>query len=174
VSDELFPSGPWIGFYAYCGRKDRHRMDLALDFANGIISGEGNDDLGAFVVRGRFDAATKECHWTKTYVGGHDVYYDGFREGKGIWGTWEIPNDVTGGFKIWPLASGGGDDDAESEEKGEPVEAVGELVGVGALEALGARSDSGHLRKTDLSKHCFADNVAGDRFHSAGRPAMPE
>jgi hypothetical protein len=107
-------------------------MDLSLEFGNGIISGEGNDDLGAFVIRGRFDAGTRECHWTKTYVGGHDVFYEGFREGKGIWGTWEIRDATSGGFKIWPLASGERDDDAEADEKTQPVDAVGEVVGVGA------------------------------------------
>ena len=132
MSDDQFPSGPWRGFYIYGGNKGRHRMDLALDFGNGTITGEGNDDIGAFIIRGRFDAATRECHWTKTYVGGHDVFYTGFRDGRGIWGTWEIRDATSGGFKIWPLASGSGGDEAEPEENLQPVdvvEAVGELVG---------------------------------------------
>lgn len=127
MSDEPFPSGPWIGFYTYSGHKDRHRMDLALEFGNGTISGEGNDDIGVFVIRGRFDGATRECHWTKTYVGGHDVHYQGFGEGKGIWGTWEV-GETSGGFKIWPLAGGESDDDAVTKEKERPM---GELVGAG-------------------------------------------
>jgi hypothetical protein len=128
MSADEFPSGPWIGFYTYSGNRDRHRMDLGLEFGNGTITGEGNDDLGAFVIRGRFYAATRECHWTKTYVGGHDVYYKGFREGRGIWGTWEIRDATSGGFKIWPLASGSGDDEAETEEEVEPMKVVGALV----------------------------------------------
>jgi hypothetical protein len=131
VSDDLFPSGPWLGFYNYSGDRDRHRMDLALEFGNGIITGEGNDDLGAFVIRGRYDAGTKECWWTKTYVGGHDVFYRGFHEGKGIWGTWEFGID-RGGFKIWPQAQGEGDGETGSEEQEQPVDAVGELAEVGA------------------------------------------
>ena len=63
---------------------------MHLTFANGNMTGEGNDDVGRFLIKGRYDAPTKECHWTKTYVGAHDVFYRGFREGKGIWGTWEI------------------------------------------------------------------------------------
>ena len=35
MDDELFPSGPWTGFYNYTGPEDRHRMDLHLTFANG-------------------------------------------------------------------------------------------------------------------------------------------
>lgn len=30
-------------------------MDLALTFPNGIITGEGSDGVGAFVIRGRFN-----------------------------------------------------------------------------------------------------------------------
>ena len=132
MGDYQFPYGPWVGFYTYGDKKDRHRMDLVMEFGNGIVTGEGNDDLGTFVILGRFDAATRECHWTKTYVGGHDVFYGGFRDGRGIWGTWEIRDATSGGFKVWPLASAAGDDDAEAEARGEPVEAVGELVGAGA------------------------------------------
>jgi hypothetical protein len=99
-------------------------MDLGLEFGNGTITGEGNDDIGAFIIRGRFDANSKECHWTKTYVAKHDVFYKGFREGKGIWGTWEV-GDANGGFRIWPLAHGMDDDDAEREEKVQPAGAAG-------------------------------------------------
>jgi hypothetical protein len=130
VSDDHFPSGPWIGFYTYRGDRDRHRMHLALEFGDGIITGDGTDDIAAFVIRGRYDADARECHWTKTYVGKHDVFYKGFREARGIWGTWEV-GTVTGGFKIWPLASGGCDDHAEAEPKEEPVELAGELVSAG-------------------------------------------
>jgi hypothetical protein len=60
VSDDLFPSGPWTGFYNY-QPGERHRMDLHLAFANGQMSGDGDDDVGHFTVCGRYDAATKEC-----------------------------------------------------------------------------------------------------------------
>ena len=39
MSDSLFPSGPWTGFYNY-RPGDRHRMDLQLTFANGNIARE--------------------------------------------------------------------------------------------------------------------------------------
>jgi hypothetical protein len=125
---EDFPSGPWCGFYTYDSDGDRHRMDLSLGFGRG----EGTDDIGPFVVRGRYDPTSKECHWTKTYVGMHDVFYLGIRQRKGIHGTWEV-GQAAGGFKIWPLASGAGDEDAELEgdlESVEAADAVGELVGV--------------------------------------------
>ena len=42
----------------------------------------------------------------QTYPGRHSVSYRGFREGKGIWGTWEL-GAYRGGFHIWPLSFGG-------------------------------------------------------------------
>src|SRR5688572_9750786 len=108
MSDKLYPSGPWTGFYNY-RPTEKHRMDLHLTFCNGKVSGEGTDNVGQFVVKGNYDAKNAECWWTKTYVGGHDVSYRGFREGKGIWGTWEISGDSHGGFHIWPRVTGEGE-----------------------------------------------------------------
>jgi hypothetical protein len=123
MTDSLFPSGPWTGFYNY-GPGDRHRMDLALTFANGSMGGDGNDDIGKFLVKGRYDAGSLECHWTKSYLGAHDVFYRGFREGKGIWGTWEIRNDAHGGFHIWPRGSGEEATEFDSKKQSEPIDAI--------------------------------------------------
>src|SRR5947208_2997193 len=123
MSDQLYPSGPWTGFYNY-GPKDKRRMDLHLTFSHGKVTGEGTDDVGPFVVKGQYDVKNAECWWMKTYVGGHDVYYRGFREGKGIWGTWEIRNDSRGGFHIWPRRAGEGERVSEATERTEPVDAV--------------------------------------------------
>lgn len=49
--------------------------------------------------------------------------YRGFREGKGIWGLWELPNE-SGGFHIWPLGEEEGDQDHETVEEPVPVEAA--------------------------------------------------
>ena len=83
MAEEIFPSGPWTGFYNY-GPGNRHRMDLLLTFANRSIIGDGIDDVGPFLIKGRYDTSTLECHWTKSYVGSHDVFYRGFGEGKGL------------------------------------------------------------------------------------------
>jgi len=112
-----------MGFYNY-GPGDRHRMDLQLTFANGSMNGDGLDDVGRFLIKGRYDTATRECHWTKSYVGAHDVFYRGFREGKGIWGTWEISNLSHGGFHIWPRHAGEGEKCSESLEQTETVDAI--------------------------------------------------
>ncbi len=124
MSEPIFPSGPWTGFYNY-RPGNRHRMELHLAFANGNIDGEGIDDIGRFIIRGRDQKTSRECHWTKSYLGAHDVFYQGFREGKGIWGTWEIGVLGHGGFHIWPRQAGAGETTAEEEARPEPVEAVG-------------------------------------------------
>ena len=120
-----FPSGPWAGFYKYADNSGKHRMDLVLAFANHVISGDGRDDVGTFFVSGRFDDTNGECYWTKTYMAAHDVYYRGFREGKGIWGLWELQSG-SGGFHIWPLGEEKGEEERESEKEPAPLEVVAE------------------------------------------------
>ena len=123
MSDAPFPSGPWTGFYNY-RPGDRHRMDLRLTFENGAINGDGNDDVGPFRIKGRYDPATRECHWTKSYIGRHDVSYRGFGEGEGIWGTWEIQLWSRGGFHIWPKSSGESELLEESSQVSQSAEAI--------------------------------------------------
>ena len=106
-SDPRFPSGPWTGFFLQKLIPCRHLMELHLTFRQGTVTGEGRDWVGEFLVRGRYDVSDGRCHWTKRYVGKHDVFYRGFNEGKGIWGVWEIPTSAElgyqrGGFHIWP------------------------------------------------------------------------
>lgn len=127
MDETMFPSGPWTGFYNY-GPGLRHRMDLQLSFENGTMSGDGTDDVGNFLIRGRYDAANLEVYWTKSYIGAHDVSYRGFREGKGIWGTWEIGLLAHGGFHIWPRAASVEEHQTESQEEAVPADAIGKEV----------------------------------------------
>jgi len=119
MDDELFPSGPWTGFYNYTGPEDRHRMDLHLTFADERMSGDGLDDVAAFLIEGRYNTVSRECSWTKIYPGSHEVFYRGFREGHGIWGTWEIGRSSRGGFHIWPRKIGSSE--LASSEVGEEM-----------------------------------------------------
>lgn len=134
MSDAEFPSGPWTGFYTYAP-SDKHRMDLHLDFSDGCATGDGNDDVGRFLIRGKYDASSRECYWTKTYANSHDVHYRGFREGKGIWGTWEIMTFAHGGFHIWPKGEQEGEEESAAAETTAPADAIGtdQEVGVPAL-----------------------------------------
>ena len=99
-------------------------MDLQLTFSQGIITGTGNDDVGAFLIKGSYNAQNRECWWSKTYIGAHTVLYRGFREAKGIWGTWDIGILCHGGFHIWPKAAGEGVENVEAVETVEPVDAI--------------------------------------------------
>lgn len=91
------------------------------------MRGEGRDWVGPFIITGRYETESGKCWWTKKYLGKHDVAYQGYNEGKGIWGAWEIPPLWRGGFHIWPVAMGDPDTDKLTEVLEEP-----ELVEVAA------------------------------------------
>jgi len=97
-------------------------MDLDLTFVAGKMSGDGNDDVGSVKVRGDYSAQTLECSWTKTYLGAHSVFYRGFREGKGIWGAWDIGPLNHGGFHIWPKRAGEGEGETSVAEREQPAD----------------------------------------------------
>jgi hypothetical protein len=123
MSDHQFPSGQWVGYYTYAGRTRKYFMDLVLEFKNERMTGEGTDGIGVFVISGNYSQASGECGWLKEYVGRHAVEYKGYREGKGIWGNWQIGLGK-GGFQIWPLSEGPGIklvEESETEEKSVPV-----------------------------------------------------
>lgn len=130
-SDSRFPSGEWKGFFLQPGITGRNWMELTLTFRSGAISGEGRDRVGHFVFTGRYSTEDGRCRWTKRYLGLHDIAYQGFNEGKGIWGTWEDPraSHWRGGFRIWPSSMGDPYALTVEEEVPEPV-----LVGVGVGE----------------------------------------
>jgi hypothetical protein len=117
MSKPLFPSGPWVGFYVYDSNSTRRfLMDLNLRFHNGRIDGDGADGLDTFVIKGVYDVPKKECNWQKIYPTTKPVIYQGYRESKGIWGRWLLP-DCKGGFHIWPLSEGGPPDLRKLEEE---------------------------------------------------------
>jgi hypothetical protein len=142
-TDPRFPSGPWTGFFLMDHLPGRHQMELHLSFRQGVMTGEGRDRVGSFLIRGKYSVDDGKCHWTKRYIGQHDVAYQGFNEGKGIWGMWEIPPSWKGGFHIWPEGMGDPtnphlaeaiDAPAEAPPVPEPAPEAEVGVGVGAAE----------------------------------------
>jgi hypothetical protein len=127
-NDPRFPSGPWVGFFVQGLLIGKQWMELRLSFCSGVLTGEGRDIVGQFAILGHYDVADGRCSWTKTYHGKHDVFYAGFNEGKGIWGTWEIPRGpasamrLHGGFHIWPEGMGDPSDSRLAVEAEPPVE----------------------------------------------------
>lgn len=135
-TDPRFPTGPWTGYFLQKELPGRHFMELLLTFQQGSMTGEGRDRVGEFVVRGRYSVEDGKCWWTKRYLAKHDVFYQGYNEGKGIWGTWEIPADglgirYHGGFYIWPVGLGDptGQHLVEAADVPAPSE---EFIGVGS------------------------------------------
>lgn len=107
--DDRFPNGEWIGFYIQPDGRQRHVMDLLLQFAGDRISGNGKDPIGEFTITGTFDTTTGKCSWVKQYVGQHSVEYTGEARERGIIGQWRIsgmPKFWSGPFFIWPRAFG--------------------------------------------------------------------
>jgi hypothetical protein len=91
-------------------------MRLDLKFAAGRMMGDGDDEVGYFVINGKYDAESDDAAWTKTYPGRHDVRYVGRRDARGISGTWVIPGDRSGSFAIWPGESEEGVTEVKEEE----------------------------------------------------------
>lgn len=100
-----FPSGAWVGFYTYQFGGARHRMDLSLEFHRALITGDGMDDVGKFLIRGQFEAVSRDCWWFKSYPQSHQVSYRGRFNGRSINGRWELMT-ACGNFCIWPKAAG--------------------------------------------------------------------
>lgn len=105
-TDPRFPSGPWSGFFLQKPFPGRHWMELELTFRQGRLTGNGRDWVGEFTMDGTYDLDDGKCTIAKQYLGRHCVDYRGYNEGKGIWGTWEIPSFGSGGFHIWPTDFG--------------------------------------------------------------------
>jgi len=123
MSNHQFPSGQWVGFYTYAGRTRKYLMDLILEFKSERMTGEGADGIGFFVISGNYSEQSGECSWVKQYVGRHAVEYNGYQEGKGIWGNWVVDLGK-GGFHIWPLSEEASLNAAEESAIGEkPVHA---------------------------------------------------
>jgi hypothetical protein len=102
-TDPRFPSGPWKGFFLDKRLSERRWMELDLVFKRGRVVGNGRDFVGKFVFSGAYDVKLGKCRFKKAYIGQHNVNYDGYNEGRGVWGVWSIPKDhLQGGFHIWP------------------------------------------------------------------------
>jgi len=121
----FFPSGEWEGFYQYGPNTGKHRMACHLNFCEQVVTGYGSDDVGAFGWKGTYDTEAGTCQMTKQYIGRHQVYYEGYADENGIWGTWHIPPSFGGGFHLWPKAG-------ETFEVAEEAEA--ELIETAELE----------------------------------------
>ena|SRR5688572_32863787 len=98
------PSGLWEGHYVQWGA--RHPQKMTLEFADGLMQGDGIDGIGSFVIEGEYRVDEEEVRagWIKTYVGRHSVLYLGtVRKGRLV-GQWEL-GGFEGDFALHPVRS---------------------------------------------------------------------
>lgn len=99
-------SGRWCGYYEQCG--DHYAQNQTMEFADGLVRGHGEDDIGSFRIEGiyRCEAGELRIGWIKTYDGGHSVLYLGQRRGDWIEGGWSLRREtrgsMDGGFGFAP------------------------------------------------------------------------
>jgi hypothetical protein len=131
-------------------------MELHLSFGHGSMTGEGRDLIGPFLIRGKYHLDDGKCHWTKRYIGKHDVAYQGYNEGKGIWGVWEIPPSWQGGFHIWPSAMGDPTGSTLAESVDEPAEIApeAETLEVAEPATAGAATTSSGPQVESFADEC--------------------
>jgi hypothetical protein len=95
-------SGPWDGYYVQWGRQFPQRM--TLEFADGLMRGDGIDGVGAFTIEGeyRIDEGEVRMGWIKTYEGAHSVLYRGALEQGNIRGRWMLEGGMSDAFELSP------------------------------------------------------------------------
>ncbi len=98
------PSGLWAGHYVQLWMK--HSQQMTLEFADGLIRGDGADGLGVFTIDGeyRVDEGDVRMGWIKTYQDAHSVLYLGKLESGQIVGKWKLSMG-SGAFALSPAVA---------------------------------------------------------------------
>ena len=101
------PSGLWAGHYVQFFVK--HAQKMTLEFADGLIRGDGVDGIGAFTIEGEYRVARGEARlgWIKTYEQAHSVLYLGTLQGDSIVGHWKLAAFGSGAFSLSPATNMG-------------------------------------------------------------------
>ncbi len=93
-------SGNWTGFFVQ--QKFRGWMKIEMQIDSKTLSGKGRDDDGTFVMRGSHSSESGAVEIDKIYPNLY-VDYHGRWDGEMISGTWELFDDDSGVFELWPL-----------------------------------------------------------------------
>jgi hypothetical protein len=106
-------SGLWAGFYEQA--RARHPQRMTLEFADGLVRGDGIDGLGPFSIDGEYRVEEGEVRmgWIKTYEHAHSVLYLGSLVDGVIRGRWSLTGG-SGAFALepsraWDPRAAGGD-----------------------------------------------------------------
>ncbi|MFN8613188.1 MAG: hypothetical protein U0931_36960 [Vulcanimicrobiota bacterium] len=96
------PSGLWSGYYQQHGR--RFDQQATLEFADGLIRGDGVDGIGLFRIEGeyRLENGQVRLGWIKTYEGAHSILYLGQLVEQTILGEYNVQG-MRGGFAFEPV-----------------------------------------------------------------------
>ena len=83
-------SGIWSGHYIQ--RRRQHAQQMRLEFADGLMRGSGDDEIGNFTIEGEYRVVGGEVRlgWIKTYDRSHSVLYLGTLADGEISGRWDI------------------------------------------------------------------------------------
>jgi hypothetical protein len=100
IHNTPWTSGRWEGYFMQGGA--RHSQTLELAFAQGRMSGTGDDEIGKFLIFGEYDEDQNTGAWLKQYLGKHQVYYGGEMSNGRIRGRWFIYNGYQSDrFELW-------------------------------------------------------------------------
>jgi hypothetical protein len=82
----------------------RFKQVQTMEFADGIVRGEGEDRIGSFRIEGqyRLEGDLIRIGWIKTYEGAHSVLYLGAYDGTEILGDWEVQGGIGSRFGFAP------------------------------------------------------------------------
>lgn len=98
--DQQLQSGEWHGHYVQFGNSTEQKM--VLEFADGLIRGDGIDRVSPFDIEGEFRSTDDEIRvaWIKRYQHGHSILYCGLLKNGVISGDWDMLGFGSGTFEL--------------------------------------------------------------------------
>lgn len=90
----------------------QHPQHQRMEFADGIVRGDGADGIGTFKIEGEYrTVSTREVRigWIKTYTNAHSVLYMGVFDGERIRGNWDLSFGFGDQFEFAPSPHGASD-----------------------------------------------------------------
>jgi hypothetical protein len=87
----------WKGKFFQGGQGFKMAFDNMYIGEGGAV-GSGTDDVGTFDIKGWRNG--NQVTFAKAYRGAHTVFYSGEFDGKKLKGTWQIPGNCDGKFKL--------------------------------------------------------------------------
>jgi hypothetical protein len=98
-------SGYWAGYYSELdGDGTLICQRMKIDFANGVLVGEGDEFIPgeSFFIVGNYNLKENWLQCTKGFKDGRIVTYFGRLRHEEIYGTWWCRGQRGGSFRLWP------------------------------------------------------------------------